>query len=106
MVGFSTPLATGHKFQGFADKFLGTPANGIEDSYFKVATKVGGVKLIAFYHEFEAEEGSMDYGSEVDFIAAYKINENYSVLFKYAAYDADEFATDTDKAWLMLSAAF
>lgn len=105
-VGFKTPLATLHKFQGFADKFLVTPAGGIEDSYLKIATKVAGVKLIAFYHDFEAETGGMDYGSEFDFIAAYKFNKNYSVLFKYAAYNSDDFATDTDKAWLMLTAAF
>ncbi|HAD09739.1 MAG TPA: hypothetical protein DCF62_09675 [Porticoccaceae bacterium] len=105
-VSFKTPLATLHKFQGFADKFLVTPAGGIEDTYLKVATKIGPVKLIAFYHDFEAETGGMDYGDEIDFIAAYKINANYSVLFKYAAYDADDFATDTDKAWLMVSASF
>ncbi|MBQ0719347.1 MAG: alginate export family protein [Gammaproteobacteria bacterium] len=105
-VGFKTPLATLHKFQGFADMFLVTPAGGIEDTYLKVATKVGGVKLIAFYHDFEAETGGMDYGSEIDLIAAYKFGKNYSVLFKYAAYDADDYKADTDKAWLMLTAAF
>lgn len=105
-IGFKTPLATLHKFQGFADKFLVTPAGGIEDTYLKVATKIGGVKLIAFYHDFEAETGGMDYGSEFDFIAAYKFSKNYSVLFKYAAYEADDFSTDTDKAWLMVTAAF
>ena len=105
-VSFKTPLATLHKFQGFADKFLVTPADGIKDTYLKVATKVGGVKLVAVYHDFEAETGGMDYGSEIDFIAAYKFSKNYSVLFKYAAYDADDYASDTDKAWLMLSAAF
>lgn len=105
-VSFKTPLATLHKFQGFADKFLATPPNGIEDSYIKLVTKLGGVKLVAFYHDFEANEGSMDYGSEIDFVASYAFNKNYSVLFKYAAYDADEFSTDTDKVWLMLTAAF
>jgi len=105
-VGFKTPLATLHKFQGFADKFLVTPADGIKDTYLKISTKVAGVKLIAFYHDFEAETGGMDYGSEFDFIAAYKFGKNYSVLFKYAAYEADDFSTDTDKAWLMFTAAF
>ncbi len=105
-IGFKTPLATLHKFQGFADKFLVTPAGGIEDSYLKVATKIAGVKLVAFYHDFEAETGGMDYGSEFDFVAAYKLSKNYSVLFKYAAYEADDFSTDTDKAWLMVTAAF
>lgn len=105
-VSFKTPLATLHKFQGFADKFLVTPVNGIEDSYLKLATKIAGVTLIAFYHDFKAEKGSTDYGSEIDFVAAYPISKNYSVLFKYAAYNADEFSVDTDKAWLELSAAF
>ena len=103
---FSTPLATGHLFQGFADKFLATPMAGIEDSYLKVATRISGVKLTAIYHELEAEEGSMDYGSEFDLIASYKFNKHYSILFKYASYDADEHATDTDKVWLMITAAF
>jgi hypothetical protein len=31
--GFTTPLATLHKFDGWADKFLATPANGLEDRY-------------------------------------------------------------------------
>jgi hypothetical protein len=30
VIGFSTPLATLHKFQGWVDKFLTTPANGID----------------------------------------------------------------------------
>ncbi len=105
-VSFQTPLATLHKFQGFADKFLVTPVKGIEDSYLKLTTKIAGVTLIAFYHDFKAEKGSMDYGSELDFVAAYPISKNYSVLFKYAAYNANDFSVDTDKAWLELSAAF
>ena len=105
-VSFKTPLATLHKFQGFADIFLVTPANGIEDTYLKVATTIGSVNLVVFYHDFEAETGGMEYGDEIDFIATYKINDTYSLMFKYAAYDADEWATDTDKAWLMVSASF
>ena len=35
--GFATPLATGHKFQGFADKFLTTPNDGVQDLYVGVA---------------------------------------------------------------------
>ncbi|OUS11111.1 hypothetical protein A9Q89_09810 [Gammaproteobacteria bacterium 53_120_T64] len=105
-VSFKTPLATLHKFQGFADTFLATPANGIKDSYLKVATKVGGVKLVAVYHDFEAETGGMAYGSEIDVVAAYTFSKNYSVLFKYAAFDADNYSSDTDKAWVMLTAAF
>jgi hypothetical protein len=34
-VGFSTPLATLHIFQGWADVFLTTPADGIKNLYVK-----------------------------------------------------------------------
>lgn len=105
-VGFKTPLATLHKFQGFADIFLVTPAAGVEDRYLTLATKVAGVKLAATYHDFEADKGGADYGDELDLVAAYAFSPRYSALLKYAAYDADAFAVDTDKIWLMLTAAF
>ena len=31
LTSFQTPLATLHKFQGWADKFLTTPPNGIRE---------------------------------------------------------------------------
>ncbi len=102
---FSTPLATAHAFNGWADKFLGTPANGLVDTYVSVAGKVSGVKLMAVYHDFASDTGSTDYGTELDLLAAKKIG-NYTVLAKYAAYSADSFATDTDKLWLMGQAKF
>ena len=101
VAAFKTPLATLHKFQGFADKFLGTPADGIEDVYFKVGGKAGPIKLTAIYHDFSANEGSRDLGSELDLVAAYKMNKQVSLLAKYASYDADDHASDTDKLWLM-----
>jgi len=105
-VGFSTPLATLHKFNGFADKFLGTPANGLEDIYVTAVTKVNGVKLVATYHDFSSDVNSVDYGTELDLVAAYKVNKHYSLLAKYANYSADEFSVDTDKLWLMVTAKF
>ena len=41
--GFTTPLATLHKFQGWADKFLTTPPNGIEDLYVNAGVTLKGV---------------------------------------------------------------
>lgn len=111
---FKTPLATLHKFNGWADKFLATPANGLEDMYVKVAYVIKGqgnlldnTKLVAVYHEFEAENGGADYGDEVDLLIAHPINtsnipfvKNGSIALKYADYTADTFATDTQKLWL------
>lgn len=105
-IGFSTPFATLHKFNGWADMFLGTPSNGLEDTYVKIGTKVAGVKLTAIYHDFKANEGTADYGTELDLVAAYKINKRVSVLAKYAAYDAQDHGVDTDKLWLMTTLKF
>src|SRR4029453_10173139 len=41
--GFTTPLATLHKFQGWADKFLATPVNGLEDKYVNLGYLKKGV---------------------------------------------------------------
>lgn len=107
-VSFQTPLATLHKFQGFADKFLTTPPNGVEDTYVKAGITVAGVALTAFYHDFQAEEGSDDYGSEIDIVANYVFNPHFSAQLKYATYSEGDLASarDTDKIWLMLTATF
>jgi hypothetical protein len=105
--GFSTPLATLHKFQGWADKFLSTPRAGVEDAYATVSGKLGPVKLAATYHSFQAESSDDvydDYGTEIDLVATWPINKQFSVQAKYASFDTDDEAlyADTDKAWLTL----
>lgn len=42
-VGFSTPLASLHPFDGWADMFLATPVNGIDDLYVKGSYAVPGI---------------------------------------------------------------
>lgn len=103
---FQTPLATKHAYNGFADKFLTTPVNGLSDTYIKVATKVSGVKLAAFYHDFKSDKGGINYGSEVDLVAAMKVAKIYTIGAKYANYSADQFATDTSKIWVWAGMAF
>lgn len=105
-VGFQTPLATAHKFQGFSDQFLSTPGNGVEDMYVKGSTSVSGFKLSAAYHVFSADEGGADYGDEINLTAAYKVNKQISTLIKAASYNADDFGSDTNKIWFMVSANF
>ncbi|MGL6159670.1 alginate export family protein [Microbulbifer sp.] len=105
-VGFSTPLATLHKFQGFADQFLSTPADGIEDLYLSAAGGLAGGTLSATYHRFSAVETSADWGSEWDLGYSRKLTEQLSATVKYASYRADAYSVDTDKLWLMLTASF
>ena len=101
-VGFKTPLATLHKFQGFADKFLATPADGIEDFKLGLMGNAGPVKLAAFYHDFSAEDGGEDFGTEVDLVASWPITKEWLLEAKYASFSSDNTArfTDTDKAWM------
>lgn len=102
---FATPLATLHAFQGWTDKFLATPATGVEDRYFSVGRPVGPVNLTLVYHDLSANEGDADYGSELGLVAGTKVGP-VGLTLKYADYSADEFATDTRKLWLMAAATF
>ena len=101
---FRTPLGTLHAFQGWADKFLVTPADGIEDLYFSIASKVRGANISLIYHRFSPEAGGPDYGSEWDLMIKKPLTERYSIVVKYAYYDARSFATDTQKLWVMFTA--
>lgn len=104
--GFTTPLATLHKFNGFADLFLATPGTGLEDTFVKVATNIKGMKIVARYHNFDADEGEANFGEEFNLVATYKFTKQYSMLFKYANYNAQDRAIDTDKIWLQLVAKY
>lgn len=119
---FQTPLATLHKFNGWADKFLSTPANGLEDAYILASYKASGTdtfldgtKLTAVYHDFDGHEAG-DYGSEFDLAigksfdlpqAAGPLLKKLNVTLKYADYNADDTPyTDTEKFWLQIGLKF
>lgn len=99
---FQTPLATKHAFNGWADKFLVTPATGLNDAYIKLVGNVAGVKLVGVYHDFTSDEGNSDYGSELDLLVAKKFSKTFSGLIKYANYSADTFSNDTSKVWVQV----
>lgn len=104
---FRTPLATLHKFQGWADQFLATPPAGVNDVYASLSYPAGDWQLRAVFHDFSAESGGGDYGSEVDISAAWSINKRYGLLLKAAFFSADAAAfSDTRKAWLQFTASW
>jgi len=106
---FNTPLATKHKFNGWADKFLATPKEGLQDVYVTAKGKVSGVKWAATYHTFSSDVDSIDFGGELNLVATYQINKNYGVLVKAANYsegDAGVAPTDTNKFWVQMTAKF
>jgi len=105
--GFRTPLATLHAFNGWADQFLVTPGAGLEDLYLKAGYEVRGWKLQAVYHDFSAESGGQDYGSELDFAASTKLGGRYQLLLKAARFSADAAPfEDTTKIWIMVTTGF
>ncbi len=94
--GFRTPLATVHKFNGYADAMLPLAgfANGAEDyyAYLGYTVPVGnGINLKLIYHWFEPERSApgLDGGRELDWVASYKINKYFSVMAKFGHYDSD-----------------
>lgn len=105
IAAFQTPLATLHAFNGWADLFLTTPDTGIRDYYVSVGKSLGGfgpfdgLTANVTYHKFESDFGGFNYGEEWDASLGFKVG-NYAFLVKYANYDAESFAVDTEKLWV------
>ena len=110
---FVTPLATLHKWNGWADRFLGTPGAGLNDLYFLASGKLGPVKGLAVYHIFTADDGDADFGSEFDIQFTYKTAWKQSFGVKAALYSAKDsvnlptnpkpWEVDSNKFWVFTS---
>jgi hypothetical protein len=84
---FRTPLATLHAFNGWADVFLTTPANGLRDAYaYAQVTLPGKVPLRFVYHKFDADFGGGDFGQEFDAVVSKKFGKYWTALVKFADY--------------------
>jgi hypothetical protein len=105
---FRTPLATLHAFNGWADRFLATPAAGLDDLFLGMKGKAGSWSWNLVYHDFDAESGDQAYGKEIDASIATNFAEHYGVLFKAAFFDGERSSTypDTTKLWFQFTASF
>jgi len=111
---FQTPLATLHGHNGWADKFLTTPGEGLEDISLKVIYKhavpkndiMGDVKFIAVYHDFSAENTGDDYGREIDLSIDATFFGKMNTKIKYADYNEKGLFTDTEKFWFQVGTKF
>ncbi len=107
LTSFQTPLATGFKFQGWADKYLTTPPDGVRDLYasagwgWKAVGPLKALTLQAVYHDYRSDRASRSYGDEINLLASAKLGK-VTAAARYAHYSADTFATDTNKFWLQL----
>ncbi len=103
---FTTPLATLHKFNGWADKFLNTPSIGLETLYLRLKGKVEAVQWMVIYHRFTSDFGGVDFGTEWDAELKYDAPWQQTFGFKAALYEADRFSVDTEKFMLWTSYRF
>ncbi len=105
---FQFPLGTNHAYQGWADVFLTTPASGVEDFYIYAGTKLPfDINAKVFYHDYSANKGGGDLGTEIDFVLSKKINKNWSVLTKFADYNGEDSGNaDRTKFWLETTFTF
>ncbi len=114
-IGFATPLATLHAFNGWADLFLTTPTNGLKDFYLKANTAIPAdaiaaesLNLTAAYHNFESDVLSHGIGAEWDLQAELAMDSRLSFLAKYADYAGSGAAYGgfPDKSILWLQAGY
>ncbi len=91
---FQMPFGTNHAFQGWSDKFLVTPRDGVEDLWVSLRTSIKGVKITAIYHDFSSDNLDYDYGSELDLSISRKFAKRYQLGVKISDYWDDRNATN------------
>lgn len=114
-IGFATPLATLHIFNGWADMFLTTPANGLKDLYGKVAytipadfIEMKSLTGTVMYHSYATDNLNAGIGSEWNVSAELAVDGNASLLLKYASYQGSgvAFGGFPDKSIFWLQTAY
>lgn len=100
-VGYKFPLATLHKFNGYADRFVNTPAEGLGDLYATVGTTVGpGIKLALTYHHFWDDGLDLSFGNEIDVVVSKAVTKQVTVLAKGAMFEGENGQPDVNRAIL------
>ena len=105
---FVTPLATGHKFNGFADAFLDNGSvQGLRDYFLWIAPKLPfGFQGKVIYHRFWRDDGGSHIGDEWDFVISRKFWTYFTVLTKGAFFDGQSGSGRADRWRYMLQIEF
>jgi hypothetical protein len=107
---FLTPLATLHKFNGWADVFLDNGGvGGLQDLNFTVAPKLPwklGGKIV--YHYFWGADSGNQLGDEWDVLLKRPINKYVDVLAKYAYFRSAVGSPrpDVQRVWVQATVKF
>lgn len=125
---FQTPFGTNHLFQGWVDKFLATPVEGIKDTFVTATYRYDDFLFFADYHVFKSDEdfhtvgsgaatNGNKYGTEWNVAATWNIDKNWMTKVEYGRFSEDDKygllantannvagnrgrIRDTDKLWL------
>ena len=105
--GFKTPLATLHKFNGYADRFLTTPGAGLSDLYGALAFQLPfSVGASVGYHHFREADFGVSLGNEVDIVLTKEIGKGLSVLAKGALFRGQSGEPDVNRASIEMDYKF
>ena len=128
---FQTPFGTNHLFQGWVDKFLATPLEGIQDTFVTANYRYDDLVFFADYHVLKSDNdfnkvggGAGDkYGTEWNVAATYNYSKNIMTKLEYGRFkENDHYALlpatadnvagnrgrirDTEKLWLTVMYTF
>ncbi len=118
---FQTPLGTNHLFQGWVDKFLVTPKEGIRDTFVTAGTRLGKFTLATEYHRLDSDVPFVSgagtarrYGTEWDVSVSYPFSKQLSGKFEAGSFrernpytaTATSRIRDTDKVWITMLYVF
>jgi hypothetical protein len=100
-IGFKTPLATLHAFNGWADLFLNTPAAGLQETYLRATADLPEkIALTASYSRFESDIDSTRFGNEFDLQVFRKFGRSVSALLKFANFRRESLSVpNVQKIW-------
>jgi hypothetical protein len=98
---FQTPFGTNHLFQGWVDKFLATPAEGIKDTFVTATYRYDDFLFFADYHVIKSDEdfhkvgsgvatNGNKYGKEWNVAATWNIDKNWMTKVEYGKFTEDD----------------
>jgi hypothetical protein len=101
-----TPLATLHAHNGWTDRFLVTPADGLRDTYAGLGSGHGPWQFQLRAHDFRSDRDSRRYGAEYAGAVSRTLPVGLSLELKGARFDGRAGTGDIDKLWLTLAGAW
>jgi Alginate export len=98
---FQTPFGTNHLFQGWVDKFLATPVEGIRDTFVTATYRYDDFTFFADYHVIRSDEdfhtvgsgaatNGNKYGKEWNVAATWNIDKNWMTKLEYGRFTEDD----------------